>query len=72
MTPVACSVCSKRDATYFRVERVAADGTASQLTTVCSVKCMSGWLYQYASIQSMRLVYGAKQAIDQIKGFFKP
>ena len=72
MTPVACSICSKRDATYFRVERVAADGSSTPVTVACSVKCMSAWLYQYAQLQSMRLVYGTKQAIDRLKNFFKP
>lgn len=71
-TPVACSSCGKRDASYFRVGRVAADGTETPLTQVCSIKCMSTWLYQYAQLQSMRLVYGTKQVIDRLKNFFKP
>lgn len=72
MTPAACSTCGKRDASYFQVRRVAQDGTETLLTTVCSAKCMAGWLYQYAQLQSMRLVFGAKQAIDQLRGLFKP
>lgn len=74
MTPVACSSCGKRDATsYFKVSRVAQDGAeTTPVTVVCSIKCMSAWLYQYAQLQSMRLVYGTKQAIDRLKNFFKP
>ena len=68
----ACSTCGKRDTSYFRVGRVATDGVETPLTTVCSVKCMAGWLYQYAQLQSMRLVFGAKQALDQLRSYFKP
>lgn len=69
--PVACSACGKRDASYFRVGRVAADGTETPLTTTCSVRCLISWAFSYAQLQGMKLAYGAKQAIDQLRGLFK-
>ena len=72
MTAVVCSTCGKRDASYFRVGRVAADGTETPLTTTCSIRCLLSWSVQYAQLQGMRLAFGARQAIDQLRALFKP
>lgn len=75
MTPQlpVCSVCMKRDAaSYFRVARVSPGGVESPLTTVCSLKCLLSWTYQYTALQGTRLAYGAREAIKQFFGALKP
>lgn len=66
---IACSVCSKRDGTFFKVLRVAPDGTESPLTTTCSVKCLLTWGYSYATLQGTRMVWTAREAVRK---FFDP
>lgn len=70
--PPGCSACGARDASsYFRVERVAADGTATPVTMVCSLRCLLSWAMQYGQLQGAKLAFGAKQAVDRIRGLFK-
>lgn len=67
---IACAACGKRDAsTYFKVVRVAQNGAESPLTTTCSVKCLLQWGYQYAALQSAKMVWTAKAAVRR---FFDP
>ena len=64
---IACSVCNKHDApSYFKVARVAQTGVESPLTTTCSISCLLRWGYNYATLQGARMVWTAKQAIEQL------
>lgn len=65
--PLACSVCSRKDApNYFRVTKITA-GTESHLTMVCSAVCLTKWVYAFTAMQGARLAYGAKNAWDQAR-----
>jgi type IV secretory pathway VirB6-like protein len=72
MSAPACSVCTKRDAPgFYKISHLAADGTEAPVTTVCSIRCMLTWGYQYASIQGARMAYGARQAVKEVLAWFK-
>ena len=66
-TPLSCASCSKADApSYFRITRVAFDGTEAPLTVVCSVKCLAQWAYTFATLQGARIVFGVREALKTV------
>lgn len=72
-TALTCSVCARQDAqNYFRVTKIAHDGTEEPLTTVCSAVCLTKWVYQFTAVQGARLAFSAKQAWDRLIGTIKP
>jgi hypothetical protein len=70
--PLVCSTCGRADApNYFKVTKVARDGTESHLTLVCSATCLMKWVYSFTALQGARLAYGAKSAFQQIVDLIK-
>ena len=69
-TPV-CSICAKQDApSYFKISRLTPTGE-SPLTVTCSINCLLTWGYKYASMQGVKLAYGAKAALKEITDWFR-
>lgn len=71
--PLSCAACSKVGApSYFKITRVAFEGTEAPLTVVCSVRCLFQWAYAFAQLQGMRIAYTVREVIKQLFDPLKP
>jgi hypothetical protein len=65
-TPTTCAKCQKPLRSYFKVERIAADGNTTISAALCSIPCVIGWAYGYATVVGMMGAAKAKGVVDQV------
>lgn len=63
---ITCAHCRRPSDSYFQVTRIDASGTERGRVRVCSAICLIQWSYQYTIHSGVRLVQGAKGALDRL------
>jgi len=49
---------------HFKIEHVDRSGVTSASATVCSIACLLGWGYDYATMAGLRMAASVKQKVD--------
>ena len=74
-TPPICVHCRQPCSQRFEITRFDRNGVAQPTVVCCSIVHLLQWAYDYATINGMRLAYGAKQTFEsfmQMLGGKKP
>jgi hypothetical protein len=70
--PLTCAKCRKHVRAHFAVQRVNAQGVQTVAIVVCSVSCLIGWAYTYATMASTMAMGQVRNTlaglIDAVKG----
>ena len=70
--PSICLSCRQPLQSHFQIVHYDASKTPTMTVTVCSIKCLVTWAYEYATLTGVKAVYQTKSFItgivDMLKG----
>ena len=67
MTPPAtCAKCQRPLSSYFKIERIDTVGNTTISAATCSIPCLIGWAYSYATMMGMMGAAKARSVVDRV------
>ena len=63
-TPIICVHCRQPCVRRFEITRFDSSGSPQPTVVACSITHMIAWAYEYATLNGMRLAFGAKSSFE--------